>query len=369
MIENQGAFEAGTANVGPTTYSLETSSPTQRRALYDQYIWEERQRQEQEYIDELKAKGEPIYDATEVAKRFGIQVDPTWVQKDLQRLMAVGDIYYPITGLREKASTVHKLYVGRGRVAMRAILQEAYAFYVKARNSKHCGRIVSELAGTFVEKKHRKNTNDASVFIRSVFADYNDKQVHVYGKSLEYCYFKNVAVVDFDEFVKENGGFDGVRLLAMQELPRTPEQQAESNKRKAEQDRKVKTLSRWWEVKRSTATQRVPLPDALKRDLENGEDLVLRAVVQDGELRVYWTSSDPAGVILKAFDEAMVDSLGYEAKKHGSDDVYQYMSSQLEYMSNPPPAVAAFRELEAKRLSEMNLGDAIPSIDELAESR
>ena len=369
MIDNQGVSEAGKVTVEETTFSVHPMTPTQKRSLYDQFILEAKLRQEKEYIDDLKAKGVPIHDAAEVAKRFGIAVDPTWVQKDLQRLMAVGDVFYPISSLRSKASQIHKLYVVPGRDAMRAILQEVYSFYVKTRSSKDCDRIVSELTGCFVQEKHRKNSNGASVFIRSVFADYDDKQVHVYGKALEYCYFKNVAVVDFDDFVRDHGGFEGVRKLAMEELPRTPKQQAEADKRKAEKDYAAGTLAKYWDLKRRKALKLLPIPDALKHDFEDGEDIVLRVVVKNGDLCIYWASSNPVGVIVNAFDAAMIDSLGYDAKRDCNGDVVAYMAKQLDYANNPPPAVEAFRQMEAERMSETILGDEMPSIDELAEMR
>jgi hypothetical protein len=369
MTQNQRAIETGKAAVETTTFTLEGMSPTQKRSQYDQLILEGKQRNEEVYVEELKASGTPIYAAAQVAAKFGIPVDPTWVQKDLQRLMAVGDIFFPVSILRSKASEVHTLYVVPGRDGMRAILADVYSYYLKARASEHCDRIVAELRGTFLDKKQRANATTASVFIRSVFANYDDKQVHVRGKALEYCYFKNIAVDDFDEFVKQSGGLEGVRQLAMSELPKTPEQQAESDKRRAAKENEAETLAKYWNLKRKKALKLFPIPDALKSDFEDGDDLVIRAVVKNGELCVYWASNKPVRVIINALDAAMIDELGYEAKQICNGDVVAYMARQLDYVSNPAPAVEAFRELEAERQSEVNLGDEMPTHEELAEMR
>jgi hypothetical protein len=369
MIENQGVFEAGKVTVEQTAFRVLPMTPTQTRSTYDQLILEGKLRQEQEYLDDLKAKGVPIYEATEVAARFGIAVDATWVQKDLQRLMAVGDVFFPISGLRRKASEIHELYVVPGRDAQRAILQEVYAFYVQARKSQHCARIVSELTGSFVEKRYRKNSSDASIFVRSVFADFDDKQVHVNGKALEYCYFKNIAVVDFSDYVKGHGGLEGIRKLAMEELPKTPQQQIEADKRKAERKHAAETLARYWGLKRNKAKTLVAIPDAAKSVFKDGEDFVLRAVVIDGELCVYWSCDHLPKALADAFDTVLIDSLGYDAKRVTNGDVTAYMAQQLDYATNPPPAVTAFRELEAERIAEINVGQEMPSLDELAGQR
>ena len=44
-----------------------------------------------------------------------------------------------------------------------------------------------------------------------VFADFDDKQVHVYGRSLDVAYANHLAPTDFGGYVDSQGGFEGVR--------------------------------------------------------------------------------------------------------------------------------------------------------------
>jgi len=356
-IGAQKAREASTENVEGTTAKVEGMRLTQTLSRYDQLILEGKQRAEEAYIAELTASGTPLYAANEVASRFGIPVDPTWVQKDLQRLMAVGDIFYPIAGLRAKATDIHELYVVPGRSGMRAILQDVYSFYLQARASEHCDRIVNELNSNFVATKLRATTTVAGTFIRSVFANYDDKQVHVYGKALEYCYFKNIAAGEFDNFVRANGGFEGVRKLAMEELPKTAKQLEEAEERKELKEWRAEQLAQWWSEERKNQRGKFPLPPgASASEFPDGKELALRAVVKNGEVCIYW-NVPMSKVVMSALDEVMVDRLGHDAKNDGvaNGDVYRYIQRQLDWINNPSPTELDHRERVANRAAAANM--------------
>ena len=195
--------------------------PTSR---YDEILREQRAAEEAEYIAQLQADGKPIYTREQVAEKFGIVLDPAWTQEDLQNRMAAGDVLYPARSLRVKARDVHTKFVNRGREALRAILQDTYRLYVRAERSENSEIIYAQLKRE-IDKKHRTDSSNASVLVRMVFTDSDDKQVHVASRALEYGFFKNVAADGFAEWVEKfAGGLEGIRKAASKELPKTQKQ-------------------------------------------------------------------------------------------------------------------------------------------------
>lgn len=333
-----------------TTFSIEPMSALQTRAKYDQLILEGKQRAEQAYIDDLKAQSKQIYAAQEVADRFGIAADPTWTQKDLQHHMAVGDVLYPIQSLCKKASEIHRLYVVKGRDGVKAIMNDIYASFVKAQSSEHKGVIYRDLRVRLVGhgKKLKEGSTDASVIIRSVFFDFDDKQVHVYGKALEIAFFKNVAVIDFPQFVGDNGGWEGLRQLAVKELPKTAKQLEEAAAKATVKASVDQTLNDWWELQRAKPQCRLPL-NGVPESFEDGKEVILRAYVKDGKLCVYWFCADEQPVV-EALSASAIRRCETKAKSSvfsGVTDAVSYMRHVVEWDRNPPPSVADRREAEA----------------------
>lgn len=319
----------GNEVVNPTAFQVLPMTPIQKRSRYDQLLSEGKQRSEQEYIDKLRAEGKQIYTAEEVAARFGIEVSVTWVQKDLQRLMAIGDVVYPLRGLHFKASELHKLFVQPGRDGMRAILAEVYSLYMTARNSPDLNDIGSELVMS-LDKKYRKNSTIESVFIRYVFSNLGDKQVHVYGKSLEYCFFKNVAVDDFEDFMRKNGGFEGIRVKALEELPKSDEQVAAVEAAKVERVEDEQIVKEYWDIQRANATV-IDLGDVNLG--HNGDhELAMRCSIKDGKLRVSYACT-LTSTLEKGFMEWVLQAAKDEGKsQHKGQKTISAMAVMQRYV-------------------------------------
>ncbi len=84
--------------------------------------------------------------------------------------------------------------------------------------------------------------------------------VHVYSKSLEYAFFKNVPVGDFVQLIDANNGFEGVRKLAASELPKTQQQLDAATERANEAAKNIATFEKLWALKQSRPIARFPLP-------------------------------------------------------------------------------------------------------------
>ena len=120
--------------------------------------------------------------------------------------------------LRSQASNHHQQYVVLGRNAMLSLMAQVYGQFHAAKESgefeQFMNGIRNKMKLALVEL--RKSTPDCSALIRYVFADFDDKQVHVYGRSLDVAYANRVAPSTFEGFVEgTKGGFDGVRETAV----------------------------------------------------------------------------------------------------------------------------------------------------------
>ena len=77
-------------------------------------------------------------------------------------------------------------------------------------------KVLAKMKDALPKGKVRDNTKDAAIFIRYVFENFDDKQVHVYGVALEYAFSKRVEPNGFASWVDgHTGGFEGVRKAAM----------------------------------------------------------------------------------------------------------------------------------------------------------
>ncbi len=119
--------------------------------------------------------------------------------------------------LRSQASNHHQQYEVVGRKAMMALMAQVYVQFHAAKQSGEfelfMNSIRNKLQLALVEL--RKSTLDSSALIRYVFADFDDKQVHVYGRSLDVAYANHVAPTGFGGYVESQGGFEGVRKAAV----------------------------------------------------------------------------------------------------------------------------------------------------------
>jgi hypothetical protein len=117
--------------------------------------------------------------------------------------------------LRTEATTDWKQFYVAGRNATRKTMQKVYdLFYVVMHNDAR-DKVIERMKAKLPEKKIRKNTKDAAIFIRYVFEDFDDKQVHVYSTSLEVAFAKRIEPSGFIAWVDEHkNGFEGVRAAA-----------------------------------------------------------------------------------------------------------------------------------------------------------
>ena len=230
---NQATIEKSAVNVEITTFVNEAAKDTPMQ-IHKKIVTKKKLTKEAKLLQELTAAGRPIYTVAEVEARFNrpgkLKADTS--QADLQELVSIGDVILPLRDLHVTASNVERMFNTPGRNGVLKVMSHIYELYSNASSSldfpKVCTYFRKELG-----KKVRKNTRPSSLFIRYVFASFDDKQVSVHSTVLEYAAFKQCSVGDFGQFVKDNGSYEGIRIKAMHELPKT-EKQAEAAKTKAE---------------------------------------------------------------------------------------------------------------------------------------
>ena len=121
--------------------------------------------------------------------------------------------------LRSQAEQDWKQFYVAGRNATKKTMQDVYTlFYLVFHNSDaDKDKILEKMKVKIPESKVRKNTKEAAIFIRYVFAEFDDKQVHVYGRSLEVGFNKRIEPTGFISWVEgHKGEFEGIRAEAVQ---------------------------------------------------------------------------------------------------------------------------------------------------------
>jgi hypothetical protein len=168
-------------------------------------------------IERVKACGGHVYTQEELCKKFNLKPDPNWTQERMQWIGEVGEFLQPILQLRKKAEATNTKYIVPGRKAIRKLVESAYELYVKASESSRRHDVFEQLRGRLASDgvTVHKDAPDASVIIRTVFEDFDSKQVHLYGKSLEYAMEQKIATDKFSDFVAEEGGFEKIRSTAL----------------------------------------------------------------------------------------------------------------------------------------------------------
>lgn len=128
---------------------------------------------------------------------------------DVQQVLAQANT------LRSEAATDWQQFHVAGRNATKKTMQKVYALFYVVMHSDEKDRIVGRMKVKLPEKKVRANTKEAAIFIRYVFEDFDDKQVHVYSTSLEVGFSKLIEPNGFITWVEAHkGGFDGIRAEA-----------------------------------------------------------------------------------------------------------------------------------------------------------
>lgn len=119
--------------------------------------------------------------------------------------------------LRTEASKHHEKFEVTGRNAMLTLMSRVYAQYHAAKTSDIFEDFINNVRACLnkVGVKYKTNSKDSSLLIRYIFSDFSDKQVHVYGRSLDVAYENSKNPSDFVKFVENTKGrFDGIRALS-----------------------------------------------------------------------------------------------------------------------------------------------------------
>lgn len=119
--------------------------------------------------------------------------------------------------LREQGDDFYEKFFLPGRNAMLKIMGEVYEQFYTAKSSATYVDDLKVLRKQLEDfgVRLRSSSSDASLFIRMVFKDFDDKQVSIYSRSLAAAYRKGIAPEAFDKFIEEtNGGFYGVVIGA-----------------------------------------------------------------------------------------------------------------------------------------------------------
>ncbi|MEB0057301.1 hypothetical protein [Variovorax sp. LG9.2] len=117
-----------------------------------------------------------------------------------------------VNRIRKEASETEKGY----RTKLGLLTAEAFTMYCNMMDAGGEGRTLLYTLKVEVEKtnKLREDTKDASIFVRYVFAAMDHKAVSVMSKVIEYARGKTSDLV---QYLKDNGGLEGVRTLAIRE--------------------------------------------------------------------------------------------------------------------------------------------------------
>lgn len=115
--------------------------------------------------------------------------------------------------LRDQGTAYYEKFFVPGRNAMQAIMGEVYAQFHAAKSAPTYQQNLKVLRQKLKDYgvTVRSTSSDASLFIRMVFKDFDDKQVSIYSRSLTAAYDEGVAPDAFGKFVDETeGGFYGI---------------------------------------------------------------------------------------------------------------------------------------------------------------
>jgi hypothetical protein len=116
--------------------------------------------------------------------------------------------------MRKNAESNYTKYEVMGRKATLAVMSQLYEIWCEAKESGEFDSFMSKIKQRLkdLDVKPRANSHDSGLLIRYVFEKVSDKQVSVYGRSLDYAYdVKKTPAKDFAALIGEtNGGFDAL---------------------------------------------------------------------------------------------------------------------------------------------------------------
>jgi hypothetical protein len=126
----------------------------------------------------------------------------------------VQSILSEFSSLRDEATKDYQTFYVGGRNATDKTLQKVYSLmYVVLHDGDNKHKVIDRMKASLPETKVRKTTREAAVFVRYVFADFDDKQVHVYSVALEVAFAKKVEPTGFITWVDgHTGRYSGIRV-------------------------------------------------------------------------------------------------------------------------------------------------------------
>ena len=144
---------------------------------------------------------------------------PAVAIKPATEIFSVAASLNELAAIRTQASDYHVRMYLPGRKEKLRLLSAVYSQYYAAKISEEfeqfANNVRSQLTNLGIEV--RKSSLDSSNLVRYVFADFDDKQVHVCGRSLDIAYELRTLPGDFVALVeKTDGGLDGLRKLGVQ---------------------------------------------------------------------------------------------------------------------------------------------------------
>ena len=119
-----------------------------------------------------------------------------------------------IEAIRADAIKHHAQWEMPGRKSMLDMMARVYAQYHAAKSSTEYEQFMNNVRSKLntLNIKFRETSPETTQLIRFAFFDLSDKQVHVYGRSLDVAYTKGKLPPEFVKFVEETPGrFDGIR--------------------------------------------------------------------------------------------------------------------------------------------------------------
>ena len=173
------------------------------------------------YLARLEAAGKTAFSPEQASKLLGIPADPSWSQQWMQELVAVGSIVLPLKKLETRAAAITARYVTPGRNAIKALMVDVYKAYKLAESSDEKITVYKAIRHYLKSEGVTAHADapNSSLIVRMVFADFDNKQVHIYSRALDYALQWNVKVEDFKQFVKDEGGFEKIRQSAAKTDP------------------------------------------------------------------------------------------------------------------------------------------------------
>jgi hypothetical protein len=119
-----------------------------------------------------------------------------------------------LEAIRGEATEHEAQFAVPGRKAMLDLMWRVYLQYHSAKGSGQFELFMNNIRAklTLLNIEYRKSSPETSLLIRYVFEGFDDKQVHVYGRSLAVAFALGKLPTEFSAFVNNTkGAFEGIR--------------------------------------------------------------------------------------------------------------------------------------------------------------